>query len=113
MKMIEILVNDKENRLVSKRREEKKKDQTSFDVTLALLIVCLIDPLSCFLSAFLSVSQLCPDFYPPISIEDEEKRRRKKKMRHISGIFFTLTSSITLTTNNNQVLTRDRKKGCY
>ncbi len=47
-----------QRKLVSiKEREKKRRRKSAFDVTIALLIVCLIEQLSCFLSALLSVSQ--------------------------------------------------------
>lgn len=66
--MAKTIVSDKKNRSVSKRNQRErgieaakvreKKNGSTPDVTIALLIVYLIDQLSCFISALFSVNQL-------------------------------------------------------
>jgi len=71
MEMVDIIVNNKANRLVSKRGKRK----SAFDVTIALLIVCLIDRLSWFLSALFSVSQsINSSSFFSTPIQKEKKR---------------------------------------
>jgi hypothetical protein len=90
----ETIVSDKKNRSVTKRNEREREyvsvcmclcvreKKSVSDVAIALLIIYLIDQLSCFLSALFSVNQpVCLHFYPIIYIS--------RKIRNLSSIYLT------------------------